>query len=68
MKTSFERPVAHIGASVPIYKGARPYSCVRPPESGYPVPFSLLHAVSLPVCSLASAYELRPFCVKGVSN
>ena len=54
MKYGFGRPLAHIRAGAPICKGGRPNSCGRPPESSYPVPFSLLIRISYPVCTYLS--------------
>ena len=46
IKTGFDRPLGHIRAGAPIYKGARPNSCGRPPKSGKTPFLSLLIPVS----------------------
>jgi len=57
IKLGFDRPLQHIRAGAPRYKGARPYLCGRSPESGKMPSLSQLHAFSLPVtCLLTPCY------------
>ena len=44
----FDRPLGYIRAGAPIYQGARPNLCGRPPESAKMPSRSLLHAVLIP--------------------
>ena len=50
-KTRFRPAAPTYKGGAPRYKGARPNLCGRPPESSKKPPRSLLHAVSLPVCT-----------------
>ena len=56
-KNGFGRPLQYIRVDALIYKGGRPNSFGRPPESREMPPLSLLHTVSLPVCPYLFPYS-----------